>query len=508
MTETAIKAPDYPWLIITAVMLTTVMEILDSTIVNVSLPHMMGSLSADRNEISWVLTSYIVASGILMPISGFLINRLGARRLLLMNIIGFMLSSALCGLSANLSEMILFRIFQGICGASLVPLSQFILRTYFPLEDQPRVMAIWGVGVMAAPIMGPTIGGYITDALNWRWIFYLNVPVCLVNFFLVTAFLKESPLRNPKVDWLGMFLIVLWVGSLQLFLDRGSVDDWFESSTIWYLVITFIITFTLFIIHVLRNRYPIINLRLFLDRTFSFGTLALMGFAASLLASLVFIPQMLETWFGYTPTLAGLVMAPRGIASGFMMFVCAHLIRKMDVRLLMGGGLLLVGGGAWALSLLTLDTSYSWMMIIAILQGIGVGAFYMPLATVVYSTLPQESIAEATGLFSFGRNLGNAMGISLLTTYLDRDTQFMWTTLGSHLNLANPNFTNWLSTLHLSWPSRQALQKMTQELTQQANFVAYLHTFRLCAFILFASILAVCFMRPRKIKKDEVLIAE
>ncbi len=508
MTDTVIKAPDYPWIIITAIMLTTVMEILDSTIVNVSLPHMMGSLSADRNEISWVLTSYIVASGILMPISGFLINRLGARRLLLMNIVGFMISSALCGISVNLSEMIIFRIFQGICGASLVPLSQFILRTYFPLEDQPRVMAIWGVGVMAAPIMGPTIGGYITDALNWRWIFYLNVPVCLLNFFLVTAFLKESPLRNPKVDWLGMILIVLWVGALQLFLDRGSVDDWFESSTICYLFITFLISFTLFILHVLRASQPIINLRLFLDRTFSFGTLALMGFAASLLASLVFIPQMLETWFGYTPTLAGLVMAPRGVASGFMMFVSVQLIRKMDARLLMSAGLLLVASGAWALSLLTLDTSYTWMIAIAILQGIGVGAFYMPLATVVYSTLPHESIAEATGLFSFGRNLGNAMGISLLTTFLDRDTQFMWNTLGGHLNLANPRFSDWLSRMQVSWPSKRALQMMTQELTQQANFVAYMHTFRICALILLAAIFAVYFMRPRKIKKDEVLIAE
>lgn len=184
------------WFIVAAVMLSTVMEILDTTIVNVSLPHMMGSLSADRDQISWVLTSYIVASGMLMPLTGFLVGRLGCRRLLLINIVGFMLASALCGLSANLTQMVIFRLLQGIFGASLVPLSQFILRESFSLEEQPKMMAIWGVGVMAAPIMGPTLGGYITDALNWRWIFYINIPVCIVNFFLVLTFIKESTITK------------------------------------------------------------------------------------------------------------------------------------------------------------------------------------------------------------------------------------------------------------------------------------------------------------------------
>lgn len=243
----------YGWYIIAAVMLSTVMEILDTTIVTVSLPHMMGSLGADRDQISWVLTSYIVAAGMLMPLTGFLVNRLGSKRLLLINIVGFLFSSALCGLSVNLTQMVVFRLFQGFFGASLVPLSQFILRDTFSAEEQPKVMAIWGIGVMAAPIMGPTLGGYITDALNWRWIFYINVPVCIINFFLVMTFIKESPIKKQTIDWIGMILLLVFVGSLQLFLDRGEVDGWFSSPVIRGFFITFIVTFILFIFHSIKK---------------------------------------------------------------------------------------------------------------------------------------------------------------------------------------------------------------------------------------------------------------
>jgi DHA2 family multidrug resistance protein len=231
------------WCIIAAIMLTTIMEILDTTIVNVSLPHMMGSLSADRDQISWVVTSYIVAAGVLMPLTGFLVGLFGSKRLLLMNIVGFMLASILCGLSTNLSEMVVFRMLQGLFGASLVPLAQYILRDTFVAKDQPKAMAIWGIGVMAAPIMGPTLGGYITDTLSWRWIFYVNIPVCVLNFFLVLSFLKNSATRKDIIDWRGMFFMVVSIASLQLFLDRGEVDDWFSSDTICWLFVIFLSTF-------------------------------------------------------------------------------------------------------------------------------------------------------------------------------------------------------------------------------------------------------------------------
>ncbi len=487
------------WFIVAAVMLSTVMEILDTTIVNVSLPHMMGSLSADRDQISWVLTSYIVASGMLMPLTGFLVGRLGCKRLLLINIVGFMVASALCGLSANLTQMVFFRLLQGIFGASLVPLSQFILRESFSLEEQPKMMAIWGVGVMAAPIMGPTLGGYITDALNWRWIFYINIPVCIVNFFLVLTFIKESTITKNAIDWLGMILILVSVAALQLFLDRGEVDDWFSSPTIRFMCITFVISFILFLIHSWKNKNSIINIRLFADRNFAFGTIAMAFFAASFLGSLTIFPQMLETLFGYSSDLTGLVMAPRGIASGIMMAIAARILsNKVDPRWLLIFGLIISGYTMWLLSDITLDTSVGYMTLIGFVQGFGIGSFFMPLTTMVYATLPRSSIAEASGLFSFGRNIGNAIGISLLTTYLDRDTQANWNNLGGHIQAAKASLTRWLDAQHLVLNDPHTIARLGNELSNQANFIAYLHSYRIAAIVLFIALGMVVFLKTPK----------
>jgi MFS transporter, DHA2 family, multidrug resistance protein len=487
------------WFIIAAVMLSTVMEILDTTIVNVSLPHMMGSLGADRDEISWVLTSYIVAAGILMPLTGFLVNRFGCRRLLLINIVGFMFASALCGISTNLTEIVVFRLLQGLFGASLVPLSQFILRDSFPAEEQPKLMAIWGIGVMAAPIMGPTLGGYITDALNWRWVFYINVPVCIINFFLVLMFIKESAVKKDVIDWLGLVLMVISIGTLQLFLDRGEVDGWFASSTIRWLFITFVASLVLFLIHSFKAKNTIINLRLFKDRSFAFGTLIMAFFAASVLGSLALFPQMLETLYGYTSNLTGLAMAPRGIASGIMMVVCSKLLsRRLDARWLIFTGLAVGAYSTWVLSDVSMQASMKYMIILGFVQGLGIGCFFMPLSTIIYSTLPKNAIAEAAGIFSFGRNIGNAIGISLLTTYVDRDMQGNWNRLGSHLNASNANVIRWLDAHHLNLYDSHTIARLANELSVQANFIAYMHTFRLCAYLLIAALMMVLFLKAPK----------
>ncbi|EKD54467.1 MAG: hypothetical protein ACD_60C00079G0020 [uncultured bacterium] len=487
------------WLIVAAVMLSTVMEILDTTIINVSLPHMMGSLNADRNQISWVLTSYVVAAGMLMPLTGFLVNRLGSKKLLLINIIGFMFASALCGLSQNLTEMVVFRLFQGFFGASLVPLSQFILRDTFSLEEQPKVMAIWGIGVMAAPIMGPTLGGFITDALNWRWIFYINVPVCIIDLFLVFTFIKQSTLKKETIDWIGIVLMLVSVGSLQLFLDRGEVDDWFSSSMIRNLCFLFIVTFVLFLIHSIKTKKSIINIHLFKDRNFALGTLAMTFFAASFLGSLTLLPEMQETLFGYTSNLAGLTMAPRGIASGIMMAVVSRLLMlRVDARWLMMIGLSIASYTAWQLSSLTLDTSIKTMTMIGFIQGMGIGCFFMPLSSIIYATLPRSSIAEASGLFSFGRNIGNAMGISLLTTYIDRDAETNWNHMAGHINAANPNLTHWLNVQHLSLSDPHTIARLGNELSTEATFMAYMHMFRIAAIILLIALCMVFLLKAPK----------
>lgn len=492
------------WFIVAAVMLSTVMEILDTTIVTVSLPHMMGSLGADRDQISWVLTSYIVAAGMLMPLTGFLVNRMGSKRLLLINITGFLFASALCGLSVNLTQMVLFRLFQGFFGASLVPLSQFILRESFPPEDQPKMMAIWGIGVMAAPIMGPTLGGYITDTLNWRWIFYINVPVCLLNFFLVMTFLKESVIKKEKIDWFGMILLLVSVGTLQLFLDRGEVEGWFSSMEIRWLCAIFMMTFFMFIYHGIKNKNSIINLRLFLDRNFAFGTIAMMLFAMSFLGCVMILPQMLQTLFGYTSDTTGLTMAPRGVASGIMMAIGSRLLsRQVDPRIIIISGLFICAYTVWLMSELSLDMGIQYITLIGFVQGFGIGAFFMPLSSIVYSTLPRHSIAEASGLFSFGRSIGNAMGISLLTSYLSRDTQSNWNILGGHIQQTNANLHHWLDAQHLTLNNPQAIMKLAHELSVQANFLAYLHTYRMAAILLFFAIGMIFFIHISKGQKLE-----
>lgn len=494
----------YGWYIIAAVMLSTVMEILDTTIVTVSLPHMMGSLGADRDQISWVLTSYIVAAGMLMPLTGFLVQRIGSKRLLLINIVGFLFSSALCGLSINLTQMVLFRLFQGFFGASLVPLSQFILRDTFPPNEQPKVMAIWGIGVMAAPIMGPTLGGYITDALNWRWIFYINVPVCIINFFLVLTFIKDSPIQKKAIDWMGMALILISVGSLQLFLDRGEVEGWFSSLWIRGLCVLFSVSFILFIYHGIKNKNSIINLRLFQDRNFAFGTLSVTFFSIAFLSTIMILPQMLQTLFGYTSDLTGLTMAPRGIASAIMMAISSQLLaRQMDPRILIISGLTLCLYTLWLMSDLTLDMEKQYITIIGFIQGLGIGAFFMPLSTIIYSTLPKHSYAEASGLFSFGRSIGNSIGISLLTTYLSRDTQRNWNILGGHIKQSSIHLQHWLAVQHLTLINPHAIVKLAEALGLQSNFIAYLHTYRIASILLSISIVTIFFVKISRTQKME-----
>ncbi len=499
MTTTTELNP-HRWYIIAAVMLSTVMEILDTTIVNVSLPHMMGSLNADRDQISWILTSYIVAAGVLMPLTGFLVGRLGSKRLLLINIVGFMIASMLCGTATNLAAMVFFRLLQGIFGASLVPLSQFILRETFPLSEQPKVMAIWGIGIMSAPIMGPTLGGFITDTLNWRWIFFINIPICIIDLVLVVMFIKGSEMGKGAIDWLGMILMIVSIGALQLFLDRGQVDDWFASDTICLLFVIFVATFSYFLIHSWRVANPIINIRLFADRNFAFGTLMVAFFAASIIGCITLLPQMLESLYGYTSELSGLMMAPRGITSAITMaMVGRFMMNGVDGRLIISVGLAIGAITLWQMSQITLEMNMGFLIINGCIQGIGIGCFFLPLTAIVYSSLPNSAIAEASGLFNFGRNLGNAIGISILISYLDRDSQANWNLLATHIKANNPNFTRWLTRHNSSLTDPHTLAKLSNTINTQANFIAYLHTYQIAALVLAAAcVMTLLLKAPKK----------
>lgn len=463
------------------VMLVAVIEVLDMTIVNVSLPTMMGSLGANSDQITWVLTSYIVSSAIFMPLTGFLVTRLGRKRLLLMNIGGFLLASVLCGLSTSLAEMILFRTLQGVFGAALVPLSQYILRDAYPKEEHGKAMAIWGIGVMAGPVLGPTLGGYITEALNWRWVFYINVPVCILAFFMAISFISETPRKKEYIDWLGMALMASGIACLQIFLDRGNSQDWFDSNSIILLCVIWVSALSYFIYRGLRKSNNIINLRLFADRNFSLSEILITIYTAGLIGAISIQPIMLENIMGFPTAMTGLLMAPRGVASAIGMVCVAKLINLIDSRVIITAGIIVSIIGTYLMTTFSIESSMSYISWVGALQGLGMGLFFVPLATLAFNSLPKTAEAEASGLFSFSRSLGSSIGISLLTTVVSRQTQANWQQLGSHIQQFNPNLRLWLQ--HQGWTLKQpeAIGTLAHELSRQAGMIAFIDAFWLVA---------------------------
>jgi DHA2 family multidrug resistance protein len=465
------------WFIAIAVMLVTVMEVLDMTIVNVALPAMTGSLSATTDQITWVLTSYVVSAAIMMPLTGFLINRIGSKKLLLLNIVGFLLSSMLCGMATSLTMMVLFRIMQGVFGAALVPLSQYILRNTFPPDQIMKAMAIWGVGIMTAPVLGPTIGGYITEIANWRWIFYINIPVCALAFFMCLRLIKETEIKIIKIDWLGILLLALGIGSLQIFLDRGNTVDWFDAASIRWLFMMTISALAIFIYRGMKINNNIINLHLFLDRNFSLGCALLALFCAGMLGILTLQPLLMENLMNYPPDLAGVVMAPRGIASAVAMACVPLLVKNIDTRFIIAIGIILCGIGTYAMTLLNLEISVMPFILLGIVQGLGMGLFFVPISSITFATLQRSDYAEATGLFSFWRSLGVSIGISLLSTLITREGQINWNTLNNNIQNFNPNLQYWLTQHHGQLNNSITLQQLTEQVSQQANAIAFLDAF-------------------------------
>lgn len=466
------------WLIAIAVMLTTVMEVLDLTIVNVAMPNMMGTLEASTDQITWVLTSYVVASAIFMPLTGFLVNRLGRKRLLLINIVGFLIASILCGTATSLTEMVIFRALQGVFGASLVPLSQFILRDTFPDSQIGKAMAIWGVGIMVGPVLGPTLGGYITDNFNWRWVFYINVPFCIAAFFMCKKLITETPIKKIKMDYLSVALMAVGIGALQVFLDRGNTVDWFSAPSTRWLCFTFITCLTIFVIRGLKIPDNIINLRLFKDRNFSASTFMLTIFGSGIFGTIALQPLLMENLMGYQADTAGLMMAPRGIASAIAMAMAPKLMKHFDIRALVAIGIALCAISTFWLANLNLLIGPSPLIWASVIQGLGMGIFFIPLSAVCFATLPPAAYAEAAGLFSFGRSMGISIGISLLSTLLTRQSQTNWNRFNANIRPTNPNFQAWIANHHLTGLSyQQTLAVLSQQVSQQATMMGFINCF-------------------------------
>ncbi|MRR56782.1 MAG: DHA2 family efflux MFS transporter permease subunit [Deltaproteobacteria bacterium] len=429
------------WLITIAVMIPTFMEIVDTSVANVALPHMQGSLNAGTDEVTWVITSYLVSNAVVLPMTGWLSRLFGRKRFLISCIILFTLSSFLCGAAPNLGSLIFFRVVQGAAGGALIPISQAILMESFPPSQQGMAMAIFGVGAMFGPVVGPTLGGWITDNMSWRWIFYINVPVgviavLMVNYFIFDpAYLKRI---KARIDYWGLTFLVLGIGSLQVVLDKGQQDDWFNSSFIISFFLISALSLFLFFYVELKHEHPIVNLRLFKDISFSSGNFIMFIVGFCLYGSIVMIPLFLQTLMGYNATMAGMVLAPGGLATLIAMPLVGALIQKYDGRWVVLGGLVL---GAWSMFMMqrfTLDASYWVFVWPRIVLGVGLGMIFVPLITITLSTIPKMEMGNATGINNLLRNIGGSVGIATATTLLSRMSQFYQTNLAAHVNPYSP----------------------------------------------------------------------
>jgi DHA2 family multidrug resistance protein len=484
-----------PWLIAIAVMFGTFMEVLDTTVVNVSLPHIAGSLSATIEEATWVLTSYLVANAVILPITGWLANRFGRKRLLIGAVFGFTAASFLCGLAPNLVSLIVFRVVQGACGGVLQPLSQSVLLESFPPQDRGKAMGFWGLGIVVAPILGPVLGGWITDSYSWRWVFYINIPVGALSVFMVTRYVFDPPyLRAERrgIDYWGIGMLVVWIGALQVVLDKGQQEDWFSSPLIRILTFVTVGSLIAFLVRELKAREPVVHLSVFRDRTYSAGVVLMTIVGVVLYGSLVLLPIWLQTLLGYPSLQAGIALAPRGLGSMIAMPLVGLMLSKLDARRLLMAGIL---GGAFTLyqfSSLNLNAGYWDFFWPQFIQGIALGLLFVPLTTITMGSIPREELGNATSLFNLMRNLGGSFGIAGVTTLQARYQQKYVNVLGAHVTPYDASASQMLEHLRGAFSAggsgpvaaqRKALTALFGMVQQQAAMLSFIDVFRLMTII-------------------------
>ena len=460
-----------------AVLLATIMVILDMTVVNVNLADMKGALGANSDQITWVLTSYIVAEAVIIPLGGTLSKHFGRKRLMVFSVIGFVIASALCGQARSLDAMIIFRTLQGAFGASIVPLSQSVMVDTFPPEKRGRAMAFWGIGIMLGPILGPTLGGFIAEHLSWRWVFYINVPVGILNVIMLGAFLKETKRENTKADWLGAGLLALGIGSLQAGLDQGNQRDWLSSGLIQALFATAAISLTMFVMRSIGRRDAVLRISLLKDRNLSTASFMMLAFGLGMFGTIALQPIMMSEIYGFPSETIGLVMAPRGFAAALGMFTVASLINRTDPRYLVSTGFVLSTIGSWMMSWLTPQADAFWVILPSLVQGLGMGMIFVPLSTLAFSTLKKEDTDFGSGIFNLSRTIGSSIGISITSTVLSHSLAEARSGLSMNMVPSNPNLQSWYESMHLAPHSAQALQLLASKMSEQAAMIAFNHTF-------------------------------
>jgi DHA2 family multidrug resistance protein len=467
-------------LITACVMAATLMQTLDTTIVNVALPYMQGSLAAAPDQITWVLTSYIVAAAIMTAPVGWMTARFGRKHVFVVCLVGFTTASMLCGLAGSLAEIVLFRLLQGIFGAALVPLSQATMLDIYPVEERGAAMAMWTMGVVVGPIIGPTLGGYLTDTYNWRWVFYINLPLGVLATLGLWIFMKETR-RSAGIgfDFVGFAVLSLGLATLQLMLDRGEQKDWFGSTEIIIYAVLCGLGFYLFVVHTLTAERPLIAPRLFRDVNFSSSLLMIFGVGILLLATAALLPPWLQTLGGYSVVEAGLLIAPRGAGTMVGVMVAGRLSNRVDPRGLMLVGILMVAVSLWEMTGWTPDVDVWTLSRVSILQGLGLGLVFTPLQVVAFATLPAELRTDGTALYSLLRNVGSAIGISVTSVLITQNTQIVHAQIVEHVT----PFSRWLQTgaAYLVWNSATPLgvTALNEEVTRQASIIAFIDDFKL-----------------------------
>lgn len=496
-----------PWLIALSVVLATFMEVLDTTIVMVALPHIAGSMAATQSEATWTLTSYLVANGIVVPTTAWLALRFGRKRLIMACTVLFVASSMACGLAPNLAVLVVARIFQGLGGGAMVPATQAVLLESFPPAQRGMAMALFGVVVVLAPIIGPTFGGWLTDNYSWRWTFFINLPVGLTSLVLMAYFLEDPPwiqkAKAGKLDSWGLALLAIWVGALQIVLDKGQDEDWFASPFITRLSVIMAVALAAFVVRELRTREPVVDLRVFGNRNFWTATVTVALVSWVMYSSSTLLPQFLQTLMGYNAEWSGWAISPRGFGVMLAMPLAGYLSSLIDGRKIVVVGLTLLAWSNHLLSNLTLEVGISNLALANFVQGVAMGLVFVPLTTLAVATLRNEQMGNATGLFNLVRNIGGSVGISVMVTYLVRRAQAHQALLVSHLTPYDVpyqqrlQFFQWaLSRIsQLPHAIEQAHAAVYMILLQQAALKAYVDVYRFLALAVFVCVPTVLLMR-------------
>jgi DHA2 family multidrug resistance protein len=508
-----------PWLIAISVMLATFMEVIDTSIASVALPHIAGSLSATTDEATWVLTSYLVANAVVLPASGWFSLRFGRKRFLLTCIVIFTISSFICGAATSLAMILIARAVQGAGGGALQPLAQSILLESFPPEKRGVAMAAYGLGVVVAPVLGPTLGGWLTDQYSWRWAFYINIPIGALALFMISRFVTDPPyIKNAKpgrIDSIGLGLLAVWLGALQIILDKGQEDDWFGAIWLRWAAVILIGAFIAFIVRQLKAEKPLVNLQIFRDRNFAIGTVLIGLFGGVIYGIVTLLPLFYQTLLGYTAASAGWAVSPRGIGAICIMPIIGVLTGRIDNRWLIVAGFGLFGLTSLWMANLTLEISPSSLLWPIILSGMGSGMIFVPLATISVGTLRNEQIGNASGLFNLMRNVGGGIGISLVNTLVARHSQIHRAELAQNIAPQNPAFQQMYQSFQRlmsqfvspNVAAQRAYGLIQGTLDAQSATFAYVDVFRFLAIACFACALVVFGMKGVRARKGAASVA-